>query len=191
MSVPADVIDHLAGIGPGSALDAIRAGRQQARDNAQASYLALFAPAEPGAMRLDERHALAAFVALLHGDAAIAAFYADGLPAEIAAAVASEAARGAAEGPYGHYPSAALAAENVAGPAFEAHAPALGPRLAAAMTHAHMLVFHPRDAAAAALQALLDAGWSTDGIVTLSQLVAFLAFQIRSVHGLRVLAAMG
>ena len=33
----------------------------------------------------------------------------------------------------------------------------------------------PRDSAADALQALLDAGWTTDGIVTLSQLVAFLA----------------
>jgi uncharacterized protein YciW len=52
-----------------------------------------------------------------------------------------------------------------------------------------MLVFHPRDANGAALQALLDAGWSNTGIVTLSQLVAFLAFQIRAAAGLRVLAA--
>ena len=51
-----------------------------------------------------------------------------------------------------------------------------------------MLVFHPRDAAPANLQTLLDAGWSTTDIVTLSQLVAFLAFQIRVVAGLRVLA---
>ena len=51
-----------------------------------------------------------------------------------------------------------------------------------------MLVFHPRDAAPASLQALLDAGWSTTGIVTLSQIVAFLSFQIRVVAGLRVLA---
>ena len=64
----------------------------------------------------------------------------------------------------------------------------LGPRLAAAFEHTHMLVFHPRDAAAPSLQALLDAGWSTDAVVTLSQLVAFLAFQIRVVSGLRVLA---
>lgn len=191
MPAPADVIDHLAGIGAGSPLDTIRAGRLQARENAQASYLALFAPAEPGAMSLDERHALAAFVALLHGDSGIAAFYAEGLPAPIAAAVASEAARGATEGPYGDYPTAALAGENVAGLHFTATAPDLGRRLAAAMTHAHMLVFHPRDAAAPALQALLDAGWTTDGIVTLSQLVAFLAFQIRTVHGLRTMLAMG
>ena len=38
------------------------------------------------------------------------------------------------------------------------------------------------------LQALLDAGWSNDDIVTLSQLVAFLAFQIRAAAGLRILA---
>jgi CMD domain protein len=73
----------------------------------------------------------------------------------------------------------------LAGPAAEA---VLGRRLAAALSHAHLLVFHPRDASPAALQALLDAGWTTDGIVTLSQLVSFLAFQIRAAHGLRVLA---
>jgi uncharacterized protein YciW len=52
-----------------------------------------------------------------------------------------------------------------------------------------LLVFRPRDASPAALQSLLDAGWSTTGIVTLSQLVAFLSFQIRVVAGLRALAA--
>jgi CMD domain protein len=191
MAAPADVIDHLAGIAAGSPLDAIRAERPQARENAQASYDALFAPSELDHMSQDERYALAAFVALLHGNARIAAYYAEGLPPDLAAAVASEAARGATEGPYGDYPSAALATENLAGPDFQAGAPDLSPRLAAAMTHAHMLVFHPRDAAAPALQALLDAGWSTTGIVTLSQLVAFLAFQIRTIEGLRVMAAMG
>jgi uncharacterized protein YciW len=51
-----------------------------------------------------------------------------------------------------------------------------------------MLVFHPRDADPDAIQALLNAGWSNQGIVTLSQLVAFLAFQLRAAAGLRVLA---
>ena len=67
----------------------------------------------------------------------------------------------------------------------------LGERLAAALDHAHMLVFHPRDADPAALQRLLDAGLSTTAIVTLSQLVAFLSFQIRVVAGLAVLDAAG
>jgi len=65
----------------------------------------------------------------------------------------------------------------------------LGPRLAAPLEHAHLLVFRPRDASPAALQALIDAGWSTSGIVTLSQLVAFLSYQIRVVTGLSALAS--
>ena len=67
--------------------------------------------------------------------------------------------------------------------------PVLGARLAAALEHAHLLVFRPRDAASADMKALLAAGWSETGIVTLSQLVAFLSFQVRVVTGLRVLGA--
>ncbi len=88
-------------------------------------------------------------------------------------------------------PAGPLSREDTAGPIHRV-APetrrALGPRLAAAFEHMHLLVFHPRDAAPAALQALLDAGWSTTDIVTLSQIAAFLSFQIRVVAGLRVLA---
>ena len=70
-----------------------------------------------------------------------------------------------------------------------ATAQALGERLSAAFAHTHLLVFRPREARAEALQALVDAGWSADDIVSLSQLVAFLTFQLRVAWGLRVLAA--
>ena len=50
-------------------------------------------------------------------------------------------------------------------------------------------MFRPRDAASADMKALLAAGWSDTGIVTFSQLVAFLSFQVRVVTGLRVLGA--
>jgi hypothetical protein len=46
----ADVIDTLVGITPGSHLDRVRAQRVEARDNAQQSYLALFAPRDPGSV---------------------------------------------------------------------------------------------------------------------------------------------
>ena len=59
----------------------------------------------------------------------------------------------------------------------------------AALEQAHLLVFRPRDASPQALQELLNAGWSATDIVILSQLVAFLSFQIRVVVGLRALAA--
>ncbi len=96
-------------------------------------------------------------------------------------------------GPYGGYPAGPLSREDKPGPLYRAAAAArdrLGLRLSAGLEHAHMLVFHPRDAAAPDLQVLLDAGFSTTDIVTLSQLVAFLAFQIRLVAGLRALAAV-
>ena len=65
----------------------------------------------------------------------------------------------------------------------------LGERIAIALAHAHLLTYRPRESDAAALDLLLDAGWSVDGIVTLSQLVSFLAFQQRVAAGLRVLAS--
>jgi uncharacterized protein YciW len=40
------------------------------------------------------------------------------------------------------------------------------------------------------LEALVAAGWSTTGIVTLSQLVAVLAYQLRVAAGLELLAAV-
>ena len=192
----ADVIDALVGIAPGSPLDAIRARRPEARTHAQATYRALFAPEVPGDVTAQERFAVGGFVAGLHGGAAMAAFYAAGLaasgaPAALREAVDAAIAEARAQGPYGSYPAGPLSREDTAGPAYRVGAEtrrALGPRLAAAFEHVHLLVFHPRDAAPVALQALLDAGWSTTDIVTLSQIVAFLSFQIRVVAGLRTLA---
>jgi CMD domain protein len=192
-----DIIDLLAGVKPGSRQDAIRRQRPDARENAQRSYLALFAPKLPAGVSVEERYALAAFVAGLHQEATILAFYREGLEkqnlrAHLSVAVDEEIARGSAEGPYGRYPAGPLSVEDKAGPIYrtaEANRTRLGARLSAAFEHAHLLIFRPRDASPAALQALLDAGWSTSDIVTLSQLVAFLSFQIRVAVGLRALAA--
>lgn len=192
-----DVVDTLVGIMPGSALDAIRARRPEARKHAQASYVGLLMPEDPGGVSLQERFAIAAFVAGLHGEAQTNAFYAEGLkssgaPDALAAAIMEQVDAAKAAGPYGRYPKGPLSVEDQAGPvhrvAGEARA-ALGARLAAALEHVHILVLHPRDASAASLQAMLDAGWSTTDVVVISQLVSFLSFQIRVVAGLRTLAS--
>ena len=193
-----DVIDTLAGIAPGSPLDAVRRTRRPvAREHAQKSYDSLFTPADFGDFGPLERFAIAVFVAGLHGQEAIEGFYAEKLRSAAAtdatrAALDAEIAAAKAKGPYGAYPKGPLSKEDTAGPVHRVakeHLEALGPRLAAALEHVHMLVFHPRDADVRSLQALLDAGWSTTEVVTLSQLVAFLSFQIRVVAGLKVLAA--
>src|SRR5439155_26967836 len=95
------------------------------------------------------------------------------------------------QSPFGLLPAGPLSRQDTPGPVHRVAVEtrrALGSRLAAAFDHMHLLVFHQRDAAPAALQSLLDAGWSTTDIVTLSQIVAFLSFQIRVVAGLRILA---
>ncbi|HTR86149.1 MAG TPA: CMD domain protein [Reyranella sp.] len=192
-----DVIGKLAGIAPGSPLDRARDNRPEARKHAQASYDALFSPKDFGGFPLVERCAVASFVAALHGQPETADHYkqklvAAGASPDLAVAVAGEAMEAHTHGPYGHYPAGPLTLEDHAGLSY-AVAPTprrmMGNRLAAALEHTHMLVFHPRDAAPPSLQALLDAGWSTTDIVTLSQLVSFLAFQIRVVAGLKVLNA--
>lgn len=192
-----DIIDLLAGIVPGSSLDGIRGLRLQARENAQKSYLALFEPFDFGTFGAAERHAVAAFVAGVHGEAQVADFYlaqlaksVDG-PAPLEA-LEAEIERGKTSGPYGAFPPGPLSVEDQAGLIYrvaEDRKATLGARLVAALEHAHLLVFRPRDAAAADLQVLLDAGWLTTAIITLSQLVAFLAFQVRAVAGLQALGA--
>jgi CMD domain protein len=193
-----DVIDTLAGIAPGSPLDGVRRTRRPvAREHAQKSYESLFAPAEFGDFGPLERYAVAVFIAGLHGEDAIKGFYSEKLRSSAATdatrdALDAEIAAAKTHGPYGAFPKGPLSKEDTKGPVHrvsQGHLEALGLRLAAALEHVHMLVFHPRDADARSLQSLLDAGWSTTEIVTLSQLVAFLSFQIRVVAGLKVLAA--
>jgi CMD domain protein len=193
-----DVIDALAGIEPGSALDAVRNRRPQAREQAEASFRALFEPEHFGGVSATERFAVAVFVTGLHGNAESAAFYNARLSAtrpspELLAAIDAAIAAGTGQGPYGRYPAGTLSREDAVGPNYRVSTEmrrTLGARLATAFDHAHLLVFHPRDAAPATLQSLLDAGWSTTDIVTLSQIIAFLSFQIRAAAGLRVLATV-
>jgi len=191
----ADIIDVLAKIEGDVRMKALRDQRAEARLNAQKSYEALFEPSDSVGVSLQHRHAIAAFVAGLHRDAPALAHYRRGLGdggLSLAAALDEEIARGAASGPYGSYPDGPLSAENKAVPVYwvsESSRDALGARLSAALEHAHFLVFHPRDACPQALEALRSAGWSTTDVVTLSQIVAFLTFQVRVAAGLRALAA--
>ena len=193
----ADVIDTLVGIAPGSPLDAIRARRPEARTHAQASYRALFAPEIPGDVTAQERFAVGSFVTGLHGEAAIAAFYAAGLAASGASAALREAvdaaiAEARARGPLWQLPggSAEPRGYGRAGLSRGRATPAAcwvraSPRPSSTCTCSSSIRATPTPAA---LQALLDAGWSATDIVTLSQIAAFLSFQIRVVAGLRTLA---
>lgn len=195
-SPSADLINLLAGVTPGSALDEVRNLRSQARENAQRSFQALLEPAEPGTFPLSERYAVALFVAQLHRFGAAREFYADLLSdeaPELVDAITGLEAATATHGPVGNYREPDVQGENT--PALRwvptaADVELLGARLAAALAHTHLLVFRPRESSEFALAALVRAGWSADDIVSLSQLVSFLAFQLRAAWGLRVLGGL-
>ena len=162
----------------------LRRARQEAQDNAQLSFSALLEPAEPGEFTYAERYAVAAFSAAVYQAGEAADFYFDLLGDEadvdLVAAVRAASQRGVSTGPY--YQGEFLIFGDTAAEA------ALGERLAAAFDWAHVLAFHPKDASPQAIGHLDAAGWSATDIVSLSQLVAFLAFQLRVVQGLRVLS---
>lgn len=189
-----DLIDDLVGIAPGSPLDALRAKRPVARSDAQATYDGLItAPADLARATAAERAALGYWVAALSRAQGLADHYRvllDDADPGLTAAIAAALPGAVTTGPYGAYPEGPLSVEDEDGPHWVAP-PALraatGERLAAALEHAHLLTYRPRDASPDALQTLLDAGWSTDGVVTVSQLVAFTHFQLRVIAGLSVL----
>lgn len=190
-----DLIDRIVGISPGSALDAIRGARPAARTHSQESYRVLFTPDDPADVTPAERFAVGAYVTGLHAAEALRAHYTAELaacaPEDLVDAVGLAARMTRTTGPFGRFPPGPLSVEDTEGSVFELDrevADRLGPRLTAAFRHAHMLVFHPRDASEAAFAPLLAVGWTTSGLVTLSQIVSFLSYQIRVVAGLQVLA---
>lgn len=61
-------------------------------------------------------------------------------------------------------------------------------KLQAGFSHAERLSFKPANATPEHLWALQASGWSTDAIVTLSQLIAFVSFQSRLVRGYRLIS---
>ena len=150
-----DVIDSLSGITAGSRLDELRSHRLEARQQAQATYDALFSPVDGSAMSQVERRAVAAFVVALFDVPAAEQYYGklliDSDPA-VAAAVTDAVELGRGAGPYGSF-GGELVVESQAGPELfltTQLSDALGARLTAALQHAHMLALHPRDSGASA-----------------------------------------
>ena len=84
-----------------------------------------------------------------------------------------------------------VAAHYASGLASAADTAAPSSRRDALVRHADLLSTRPSDAGPDDLQQLADAGLSTRDIVSLSQLIAFVAFQVRVTAGLRVLGGAG
>lgn len=193
----ADIIDTLVGVARGDRMDLLRAARPQARENAQRSFELLLEPSEPGSFPLADRYAVATYtVGLQASESPAFTFYSELLEDETSPQLASDvvamAKKDRRPGPYGSYREPRHASESEPGPTVRyltgIRPGSISERLAAALEQAHLLSLHPRDAGPEHLRRLEGAGWSADDIVTLSQLIAFLSFQIRVVDGLLALS---
>ncbi|WP_336984850.1 alkylhydroperoxidase domain protein [Cedecea sp. USHLN005] len=141
-----DLLNHLAGVIPGTALAEAREIRDAATAHAQGSYEALFGEASSSGLSLPERLHLARRVADWHDDARLTDHYAQSLAGQ---------------------------------PASE--------RFSAWLDHAERLSFQPVQAGPQDVQTLIQAGFSEEEVVTLSQIIGFVAFQSRLLRGLRLI----
>lgn len=166
-SPPVDVLSAILGDAPAGKIERLRREKPNHTDELQAYYAAIFQPDAVSAAALPRatRTAVAVRVASHTGSTSVAAWYAalagqDGVDAATLARL-----------------------RDVATPWTGASA------LDAAVRHADVLTARPVDARQSDLQALATAGYSPAAIVSLSQVIAFVSYQLRHIALLRALGA--
>lgn len=159
-----DAINTLAGITVGSKLAELRAQRPEVLRYAEGSYRALVEPEEVAGVSREERELIALRVGVLTSSAPLIESH----QARLQDLGASEAAQAVLEG---NLESASLT-----------------PRQQAILRHTDRLTNFAAASTAEHIAELTAAGLSPRDIVTVSQLIAFLSFQLRALVGLRILA---
>jgi uncharacterized protein YciW len=157
-----DVIDATVALAPGHPTWALRRQREKVVAATQGSHDAMFSPAVEG-LTVQERLLVALHACRVSKADSLAAQYRDRL---------------VAEGTGGSLIAAVDAGEPVA-----------DARLQAVLAFTGKLIQRPIEGDRAAVQSLADSGLSTPTIVAMSQLIAFLSYQIRLAAGLQALAA--
>jgi uncharacterized protein YciW len=161
----ADVIDQIIGGDPTGRIAALRAQKPELADELQAYYRSIFAPSDRSAAEFApiDRALVAIRVAAHTGSTAVVDWY------------------------------ARLAEEHGADPALIARAKDVdtpwddNTKLGAAIGRADLVTLRPADTQASDIQLLKDAGFSPAGILSLSQTIAFVSYQLRLIAGLRAL----
>jgi uncharacterized protein YciW len=157
-----DVIDAAVPLAPDQATWALRRQRDKVVSATQGSYDAMFSPAVEG-LSVTERLLVALHACCVSKAGSLAAHYRDRLAAEGADSGVIEAV--------------------------DSGKPVADARLRAVLAFTGKLIERPIEGDRAAVQSLADSGLSTPAIVAMSQLIAFLSYQIRVAAGLKALAA--
>lgn len=156
---PIEAMLLAAGIAPDHTLREVLAGRQDIFEGIATTEKAALRPDGPGGISHDQRAALAARMARLNGEAAMADHYAGQI--QDAASVAA-----------------------IAEPHLQDDA---NPRLQAILRHVDLVTSNPKDASRVDIEALKAQGLADADVVRLSELIAFVNFQLRVVAGLRLM----
>lgn len=159
-----DLLNTLAGIEAGSHVGELRTQRSEIASYIQGSYNALLEPDDTSSVSRIERGLISLRVAILEHSAPLIEHYRAYLAQADAPAESVSAVENAALGD------------------------ALSPRLVAILKHVDLLTKEPIAATPAHLAELQAQGLSAADIVTISQLIAFLSFQVRAIVGLKLLA---
>ncbi len=160
-----DIINELAGIADDSSLGELRASREATFQAAAGSFRELITPADPGGLTFEMRDAIALRIALIERSPAVEAHHRERLAKHNASAEFISAVEAFPEG-----------------------SAALDPKLVAALAHADLLTRSPRDASPEAIDALTSAGFSVRDIISLSQLIAFVSYEVRLLSMMRILS---
>jgi CMD domain protein len=175
-----DLIGTLAGLAPDGAVAALRAARADVTRFTQGSHDALFDRNATG-LSLEERLAAASYAAHVAAAPDVARAYRERLHAVRSAA--------------GDETSALLERLVASGDALGGQAASASfdagdnPRINAILSHTHALARLEPPPGKPALARLRQAGLATREVVALSQLVAFVSYQVRVIAGLRALEA--
>lgn len=158
----ANIIEELVGARLGSPLAHAILARTDIMNLSQASYDAIIRPREPGGVSHAERAALAARMARQNADECLAEHYLARF-------------REACADPKLNEPIGAEEIDNYS------------KRLNAIVRHMDLLTREPKKATRADITALQDAGITEPDIVRLSELAAFVNYQVRVIAGLKKL----
>jgi uncharacterized protein YciW len=167
-AVTPDVVYSILGVGEESRIAALRNTKPQQIEELQNYYLAIFEPEaiSAEAFSVADRALVAVRVASHTGSTAVADWYANIAERE------------------GVEPGTIASARDVSKPWEDETV------LGVAIRRADKVTVHPVDTRAEDLQWLKDAGLSPAGILSLSQTIAFVSYQLRLIAGLRALGGI-
>ena len=160
MDIFETIVAKAAGICAGSSLADVLSGRSDILELTEKSHDAALRPRQPGGLTHSERAALACRIAKLNNEAVLASHYGS-LIGNGDQAIADTEFDGGADN-----------------------------RLKAILRHTDLVTVDPKEAVDSDITALRSAGINDSDIVRLSELIAFVSYQIRVVAGLRLMVGV-